>query len=109
CDGGSRHGRACGLTVDIISCSEGCLAQTSHARTRIQSVNRSIHGGREILNAESDNAAEAHAASSRHASLAKGPKTAEFDEVIDVRAPAEYAEDHVPGALNCPVLSDDER
>jgi len=32
-----------------------------------------------------------------------------FDEVIDVRSPAEYAEDHVPGATSCPVLDDDER
>lgn len=32
-----------------------------------------------------------------------------FDEVIDVRSPAEYAEDHVPGALGCPVLDDAER
>ncbi|MCI2397772.1 tRNA 2-selenouridine(34) synthase MnmH [Aliiroseovarius subalbicans] len=32
-----------------------------------------------------------------------------FDEVIDVRAPAEYAEDHIPGAINLPVLSDAER
>ncbi len=32
-----------------------------------------------------------------------------FDAVIDVRAPSEYAEDHVPGAINLPVLSDDER
>ena len=32
-----------------------------------------------------------------------------FDEVIDVRSPAEYALDHVPGALNCPVLDDGER
>ena len=23
-----------------------------------------------------------------------------FDDVIDVRSPAEYAEDHVPGAVN---------
>ncbi len=34
---------------------------------------------------------------------------AEFDEVIDVRTPAEFAEDHVPGAVNRPVLSDEER
>ncbi|HXX12988.1 MAG TPA: tRNA 2-selenouridine(34) synthase MnmH [Burkholderiales bacterium] len=33
----------------------------------------------------------------------------EFDEVVDVRTPREYAEDHVPGAVNRPVLSDDER
>ena len=34
---------------------------------------------------------------------------AEFDEVIDVRSEAEFAEDHVPGAVNCPVLDDAER
>lgn len=32
-----------------------------------------------------------------------------FDTVIDVRSPAEYAEDHVPGAINLPVLDNDER
>ena len=32
-----------------------------------------------------------------------------FEEVIDVRSPAEYAEDHVPGALSHPVLDDAER
>jgi tRNA 2-selenouridine synthase len=32
-----------------------------------------------------------------------------FDAVIDVRSPAEFALDHVPGAINCPVLDDDER
>ncbi len=34
---------------------------------------------------------------------------AEFDAIIDARSPAEYAEDHVPGAVSCPVLSDEER
>ena len=33
----------------------------------------------------------------------------EFDEIIDVRTPAEFADDHIPGAINCPVLSDEER
>jgi len=33
----------------------------------------------------------------------------EFDEIIDVRSPSEFAEDHVPGAINCPVLDDAER
>jgi tRNA 2-selenouridine synthase len=33
----------------------------------------------------------------------------DFDEVVDVRSPAEFAIDHVPGAVNCPVLSDEER
>jgi tRNA 2-selenouridine synthase len=32
-----------------------------------------------------------------------------FDAVIDVRSPAEFAEDHLPGAVNWPVLGDDER
>jgi tRNA 2-selenouridine synthase len=32
-----------------------------------------------------------------------------FDERIDVRSPAEYVEDHVPGAMSCPVLDDAER
>ncbi len=31
------------------------------------------------------------------------------DMLIDVRSPAEYAEDHVPGAVSLPVLSDEER
>ena len=33
----------------------------------------------------------------------------QFDEIIDVRSPAEYAQDHIPGAGNFPVLDDDER
>jgi tRNA 2-selenouridine synthase len=32
-----------------------------------------------------------------------------FDEVIDARSPAEYAEDHLPGAVSLPVLDDAER
>ncbi|MEJ1992780.1 MAG: tRNA 2-selenouridine(34) synthase MnmH [Maritimibacter sp.] len=32
-----------------------------------------------------------------------------FDEIIDVRSPSEYAEDHIPGAISLPVLSDEER
>lgn len=33
----------------------------------------------------------------------------EFDTVIDARSPAEFAIDHIPGAINCPVLDDDQR
>ncbi|OWT53438.1 tRNA 2-selenouridine(34) synthase MnmH [Candidimonas nitroreducens] len=33
----------------------------------------------------------------------------DFDEIIDVRTPLEYADDHVPGAINAPVLSNEER
>ncbi len=32
-----------------------------------------------------------------------------FDEVIDVRSPSEFTEDHLPGAVNLPVLDDAER
>src|SRR5260221_4657931 len=32
-----------------------------------------------------------------------------FDAIIDVRSPAEFAEDHVPGAVSCPVLDNEER
>ena len=32
-----------------------------------------------------------------------------LDDIIDVRSPSEYEVDHIPGALNLPVLSDKER
>ncbi len=32
-----------------------------------------------------------------------------FDEVIDVRSPSEFADDHLPGAVNLPVLTDAQR
>jgi tRNA 2-selenouridine synthase len=32
-----------------------------------------------------------------------------FDAIIDVRSPAEYALDHLPGAINLPVLDDAQR
>ncbi len=34
---------------------------------------------------------------------------ADVDAIIDVRSPSEYTEDHVPGAVNLPVLTDAER
>jgi tRNA 2-selenouridine synthase len=33
----------------------------------------------------------------------------QFDSIIDVRSPAEFAEDHIPGAISAPVLDDAER
>ncbi|WP_298854486.1 tRNA 2-selenouridine(34) synthase MnmH [uncultured Ruegeria sp.] len=33
----------------------------------------------------------------------------DYDTVIDVRSPAEFAEDHLPGAINLPVLNNEER
>ena len=32
-----------------------------------------------------------------------------LDDIIDVRSPSEYEVDHIPGAINLPVLSDKER
>lgn len=34
---------------------------------------------------------------------------ARYDALIDVRSPGEFAEDHLPGAINLPVLGDAER
>jgi tRNA 2-selenouridine synthase len=34
---------------------------------------------------------------------------AQFHTIIDARSPAEFALDHIPGAINCPVLNDEER
>ena len=45
----------------------------------------------------------------KHSGLATVAQLHEFDEIVDVRSPSEYAEDHIPGAINCPVLSDAER
>ena len=33
----------------------------------------------------------------------------EFTQIIDVRSPGEFALDHIPGAVNLPVLNNDER
>ena len=44
------------------------------------------------------------------ASIAITPANlADFDAILDVRSPAEFAEDHVPGAISCPVLDNAER
>lgn len=32
-----------------------------------------------------------------------------FDDVLDVRSPSEFMDDHLPGAISLPVLSDEER
>ena len=42
-------------------------------------------------------------------SAADPASLAPFDAVIDVRSPAEFADDHVPGAISLPVLSNEER
>jgi len=37
------------------------------------------------------------------------PQLDAFDAIIDARSEAEFALDHIPGAINCPVLNDEER
>jgi tRNA 2-selenouridine synthase len=41
--------------------------------------------------------------------LARVTDLHDYDTIIDARSPAEYALDHIPGAINCPVLDDEER
>ncbi len=36
-------------------------------------------------------------------------KRTEFDNIIDVRSPSEFLDDHMPGAINLPVLDDAQR
>ena len=45
----------------------------------------------------------------RHTTDLSPDARAGFDVVIDVRSPSEFAEDHIPGAINLPVLDDAER
>ncbi len=37
------------------------------------------------------------------------PALDQYDCIIDARSPSEYAQDHLPGAINCPVLDDAQR
>ncbi|MBL8482464.1 MAG: tRNA 2-selenouridine(34) synthase MnmH [Rhodocyclaceae bacterium] len=41
--------------------------------------------------------------------IATAAQRREFLEIIDTRSPAEFAADHIPGAINCPALDDAER
>ena len=36
-------------------------------------------------------------------------KSSRYDMVVDVRSPCEFSNDHIPEAVNLPVLSDSER
>jgi tRNA 2-selenouridine synthase len=47
-----------------------------------------------------------HLDARRHAALTD---LGAAETIVDARSPAEFAIDHIPGAINCPVLSDDER
>ncbi|WP_300450695.1 tRNA 2-selenouridine(34) synthase MnmH [Accumulibacter sp.] len=43
------------------------------------------------------------------ASVERLDELTSFDEIIDVRSPAEFADDHIPGSINCPVLDNQQR
>ncbi len=43
------------------------------------------------------------------ATLAQLGEPGAFSAVLDARSPAEFADDHIPGATSCPVLSNEER
>ncbi|MEI7842538.1 MAG: tRNA 2-selenouridine(34) synthase MnmH [Gallionellaceae bacterium] len=45
----------------------------------------------------------------RKVQLANVSQLTEFDDIIDVRTPAEFALDHIPNAINAPVLNNEER
>ena len=36
-------------------------------------------------------------------------KSNKINQIIDVRSPEEYSEDHIPNSLNIPVLNNNER
>ena len=50
-----------------------------------------------------------HARRTRPTSAVTVAQLDQFDEIIDVRSESEFAEDHIPGAVNFPVLNDAER
>ena len=45
----------------------------------------------------------------KHRTILAQLATLPFDTIIDVRSPAEFAIDHIPGAINLPALSNEER
>ncbi len=45
----------------------------------------------------------------KNSGVATVAQLSEYTEIIDARTPSEYAEDHIPGAINLPVLDDEER
>lgn len=44
-----------------------------------------------------------------HRQPVRAADIAQYNTIIDARTPAEFELDHVPGAINCPVLSNEER
>ena len=53
--------------------------------------------------------ADGAAIARRRDGIASVDEAFSFDEIIDARSPGEFAQDHLPGAINLPVLDDEER
>lgn len=45
----------------------------------------------------------------RHVVSIANARLEQYDAILDVRSPSEYAQDHLPGAVSLPVLDDEER
>jgi tRNA 2-selenouridine synthase len=45
----------------------------------------------------------------RKIQLANVSQLFDYDDIIDVRSPAEFADDHIPGAISAPVLNNEQR
>jgi tRNA 2-selenouridine synthase len=45
----------------------------------------------------------------RKIQLANVSQLSDYDDIIDVRSPAEFADDHIPGAISAPVLNNEQR
>ena len=61
------------------------------------------------MNAPPSAEARSQFAAPRNPALVSAGELEGFDEIIDVRSEDEFAEDHLPGAINCPVLTNAER
>lgn len=66
-----------------------------------------VQGGKGPARIDGD--ASSHAPNTRTPLRINVAQLSSFDEIIDVRSETEFSEDHIPGAINCPVLDDHER
>ncbi|HEY0335828.1 MAG TPA: tRNA 2-selenouridine(34) synthase MnmH [Burkholderiales bacterium] len=78
--------------------------QQEHELPRPRALSRSEPGSR-----RKDVHTQPHPKNVRAPLVVTVAQLSDFDEVIDVRSEGEFDEDHIPGALNCPVLDNSER
>ena len=62
-----------------------------------------------VMDRPASHTQRSHAQRARSTSAVTVAQLDQFDEIIDVRSESEFAEDHIPGAVNYPVLNDAER